>query len=127
MATKTCWGYSTSEYPEIWNGNCDTREEAIAEGRAEFGGDEFWICDGTQPDTDRFINARGIIETAGQLAYDEAGDGAVEWPDVSKEAEKELDRLLAKWTRKHCPIHFWICDGKPERVPAAAAPKVSKP
>jgi hypothetical protein len=119
--SKTVWGYTSQSVPaERWDGMCDSREQAILEGRAEYGGERFWITSGTQPDAEMFLpSVDSIIEQMGENAFGEAGECSEDFPCVSKEAEAELEALLAAWARKHCEVNFWIEDGsEPEEIPA---------
>ena len=126
------WGYASSKDAESWTGCHLTREEAIEEGRdhytypKEYGHtyDGFWIHSGhvvpleaVMPDVD------DIIETMGERAYDEAGEVAEEFPDVSNEAKTELEELLRGWCEKYARPTFWVADGVCEFIPA---PEVSR-
>ncbi|WP_222833265.1 hypothetical protein [Pseudomonas sp. SC3(2021)] len=47
-----------------------------------------------------------IIEMLGERAYDDVGEVAEDWPDVSAEARQELDAILGAWVSKHCAATF---------------------
>lgn len=121
------WGYASSKDAEAWTGACRTRDEAIKEGSShfsfllEFGGryDGFWIHSGhlvtlemVLPDVD------DIIERMGEQAYDEAGECAEEYPDVTNEARIELEGLIRGWCEKYATPTFWVADGEAEFIPA---------
>jgi len=115
------WGYSQERETEGWSGECATREEAIAEGRAEYDGDVFYVIRGTRPKASRFLPAflcEDIAERMGEAAGEEVGDIVDDWPCTTKEADAALVRLLAAWADEHIPVPFWVADGTPELVPA---------
>ena len=113
------WGYALSRDSEAWQGECKTRMEAILEGYATYCGDPFWIHSGhvvpleaVMPDVD------AILEQAGEQAYDEAGEVAEEYPDVTNEARIELEGLIRGWFEKHARPTFWVADGECEFIPS---------
>lgn len=121
------WGYADSRDAESWSGVCLTREQAIAKGREHYsflngrGYDGFWIHSGhlvpleaVMPDVD------DIIETMGERAYDEAGEVAEEYPDVTAEAKAELEELLRGWCEKYARPTFWVADGVAEFISGEA-------
>lgn len=117
MNRESVWGYSSSPDAEQWSGECETREEAIAEGRAEYEGEEFWIVEGKRLDPARFMpDPDRILDEAGERAFDEVGDIAEDFPETTKEARDELAALLVTWARKHISCEFWQAVGKPERI-----------
>ena len=114
------WGYASSKDAEGWEGYCDSREEAIEEGREYFDGEAFYICEGYCPDPADFIDdGSDVIERMDERCFDECGDIAEDWPSVPDAALKELNDFLEAWARKHCHIDFYMCDGeKAELIPA---------
>lgn len=111
------WGYCDSAEPEQWDGECKTREEAIKEGRLELPEGDLYVISGTKPPASRFIHdADYIIEAMGERAYDECGECAEEFPDVTDEAKAELNAFLDAWADKHCEVRFWMADGKTEKI-----------
>ena len=122
------WGYADSKHADAWEGAHLTREAAIAEGRAhhsfltEAGRtyDGFWIHSGhvvplevVMPDVD------DLLESMGERAYDEAGESAEGYPDVTNEARTELEGLLRGWCEKYARPEFWVADGEAEFIPGA--------
>ena len=120
------WGYADSRDAESWSGVCLTREQAIAEGREHYsflngrGYDGFWIHSGhlvpleaVMPDVD------DLLESMGERAYDEAGESAEGYPDVTNEARTELEGLLRGWCEKYARPEFWVADGEAEFIPGA--------
>lgn len=111
------WGHCRHEHSERYDGAYETRDEAIAEGRAQHGDDAaFWILEGARPDAASFMpDADDIIERMHESAS-EHGEAAEEYPDVSDEAKAELDAILTAWARKHAEPRFWIGTGEPEKI-----------
>lgn len=54
-----------------------------------------------------FVDADDIIEQFNERAYDEFGECAEDWPDVTKEAKAELNAYLAAWIERHSPQRFY--------------------
>ncbi len=121
----TVWGYADSEHAERYDGACDSREEAITEGRETYG--EYvpiWIQGGYRPDpADMMPDAEHISDWVGEKAYDNWGGEEIvgNWPKATKESRAELDALLSTWARKHIPPTFWIGVGHAERIDPGAA------
>jgi hypothetical protein len=119
------WAFVDDMSNPIWQeADADSRESAIACGRREFGEDAaFWISRAEYPDpADAFMGATELLERAGEYAADNWHDDLAEdWPPTpGQEARDELDALLAKWARTHCPVTFWMTVGEPELIPAPA-------
>lgn len=112
------WGYSESLDAERWCGRCATREEAIEEARKEYGRDAvFYVILGRADPPSAFMpSVDYILEAVAESAYDEAGEAADDFPDVSDEDRESLKNLLASWANEHLTVSFWVCDGKPERI-----------
>jgi hypothetical protein len=115
---ETCWGYAEHDEAERISGRCASRDEAIVEAFTEHVDlGEMWIYSGAEVDPFTLVpHATEIVELMGERASDNCGEVAEDWPDVSDEAKKELNDLLAAWVRKNAPARFWMADGKPERV-----------
>lgn len=114
------WGYARSRDAESWRGCCLTKQEAILEGLANFANDEpFWVHSGHLVPLDAVMpDADDLLETMGERAYDEAGEVAEEYPDVTNEAKVELDGLIRGWCEKYARPNFWVADGEAEFVSA---------
>ena len=74
---------SDSEHAELWPwGPYGSREEAIAGGRTEFGGDEFWIGQERMRHAGEFVPCASVLlEQMREQAVDECGEVAEDWPD----------------------------------------------
>lgn len=58
-------------------------------------------------DIKNLIDADDVIETIGERAWDQAGEVAEDYPDVSADARNELNCLLQGWIKKHCMPTFY--------------------
>jgi hypothetical protein len=108
------WGYAASEDAERWSGSCSSEEQAIAEGRAEYGlYVHFVVRSGVRYAARRFMpDAADILSLAGDSASDEAGEAAEDFPDASEEAKNELELLLDNWADRRLGVtQFWVADG----------------
>ncbi len=113
------WGHGQEEHGRYF-GDFKTKGEAIAEGRSCYGRDEdFYIARGTMCAASQFMpESDELSERMGEIACDQVGDAAEDFPDASTEAWAELDDLLVAWANKHLTCRFWESDGYVERVKA---------
>lgn len=70
-------------------------------------GDTVYVGTPIRPDPTTFIEADDVIATLSDRAYDECGEYAEDFPDVTIEAKAELDALLDEWVHKHCHVTFY--------------------
>jgi hypothetical protein len=105
---------------EIWSANDedflyeDLQELLDAEGDWISEGDTVHVATRGEFDPASFISADFVIEVIGENAYENAGEAAEDFPDVTTEARKELADFLAQWTRKHCKPNFYkVLNSKP--------------
>jgi hypothetical protein len=114
---RTVWGYAEEESPEGWHGTFATKEEAIAEGRKDFGKDvDFWVISGKQPSPADFILliTGDTAEMLGDEICDVANDEGYNTDNgvlIPAEAEVELKSLLRAWAEKHIEVDFWASNG----------------
>ena len=54
-----------------------------------------------------WIDADFVIDNIAERGYDEGGEFALDFPDVSAEAKEELETFLSNWQAKHCVANFW--------------------
>jgi hypothetical protein len=64
---------------------------------------------GEQSDASAYclVDADDIVEMFNERAYDNFGECAEDWPDVTKEAKAELSTFLAAWIERHSPQKFY--------------------
>lgn len=104
------WCYSEHE-EEFWTGDCETREDAIAEGRAEFEGKRFFTGLAIAPDAASYApSIERVHEEMHESAYEDCGSDTIDgWPRKDAQADAELSGLLATWARKHhTPTWFGV-------------------
>jgi len=90
-----------------WLGGAHNRDDAIGDALAE-GEFPVRIAFG------RKVHGAALVPTAAQImdvmwqySMQQFGDAAKDFPNVGKDAERELDRLLKRWADKHIAQVFW--------------------
>ncbi|WP_349616962.1 hypothetical protein [Azotobacter salinestris] len=91
-----CWSTNEEDFNSL------SLDELIGSNEHLKVGDTVWKGEAVHPDPTSYIDAGDVIELIGGRAYDDCGEYAEDFPDVSGEAKAELDELLAGWIRKHC-------------------------
>lgn len=108
------WQWYQARHEEgSYSGPYATREDAIAEGRGEWGDDDdvgFWIAEATDPPVklSEWIGADDLLERAEESIFDN-DRASMEWDDLifdaSKEQEADLKaRIIAacdEWQKAH--------------------------
>lgn len=114
--------YAYGRHPEDgFFGDCNSREEAVAEARIEFclePGDTVYTCRRIDPNPATYIpRAYWIIERAKEAADEDAGEWADFWLDCAEDGEAgaDLDRMLGEafvaWLKKHGQMpEFFIAE-----------------
>lgn len=100
--TETCWSmdgsdFSYSSFGELLDANVDSLEI----------GRTVYEADIDRPDPSEFVDADDVIEIIECRGTDIGGEHADDFPDVTKDAKKELNELLTAWVTKHCDIRFY--------------------
>lgn len=98
--TKQCWSANGEDF------NYQSLRELL-DSHDLNAGDVVHVGEADHPETRQLIDAEDVIEQMTERAWDIAGEYAMEYPDVSKEAKDELERLLEAWITKHCPPEFF--------------------
>ena len=70
-------------------------------------GDLIHVAEKHDADVTTLVDADDITEMLGERAWDNFGECAEDFPDVSKEAKMELNMLLSGWITKNCKVNFW--------------------
>lgn len=98
------WWYSQDE--ERWNGPCETREDAVAEGRGEYDDEAFMVMEAEQGDFDLSPGAYRILDWLDDHnsdLIDPDGDGC--FGSLSKEISDDLSEMveatIKAWVAKH--------------------------
>ena len=67
-----------------------------------------------------FFYVDSLVDDMQNRAYDEAGEWAEDFPDISKEQSKELGDLIGAWLDKNVNVNFWtVGDAKEIQITAA--------
>jgi hypothetical protein len=81
--------------------NTEDKRELI--GKHYFEGDVVTIP------TRRLVDIAGIVSQLNETAWEESGEYADEWPDLSREEEKELEDLIVGYLeKKHAPEFYKV-------------------
>ncbi len=106
--SKEIWGWSEDQ--EHYHSHCDTKEDAIAEGRTSCDGD-FYVGMGEHPSQLQFApDVERIVEDMGEAAYEECGDAAEDWPEVTDSAKGKLRTMIELWMIEHVPCTFYMIE-----------------
>ena len=109
-SAKELWYHAAYDDSESWHGACATREEAIAEGKAEHDS-SFYICSASSPPLRLadWINADQVLEQAEEQLFEsdrvasECDDGP--WfevtPDQRRDLVERLQRACDEWQAAH--------------------------
>ena len=60
-----------------------------------------------KPYSTEWVDADFVIDNISEMAYGEAGEWALDFPNVSEEAKEELQAFLSEWQEKHCHASFY--------------------
>jgi hypothetical protein len=82
----------------------------LLETHAAAVGSVVYVGDAIKPTVEQIIDARDVIELIADRGGDLGGEWAEDFPDVTKEAESELDALLRQWFEKHCEVTFYTVE-----------------
>lgn len=98
---KWCYGFNEEEFQGVF----DTREEAINEAK-DYIDDESTVFLGRIKEVDVRLPAWILLDKLGEIVYDQTGDYAAGYlSDVKQEHEdeldKELNKVLLSWMKKH--------------------------
>ena len=108
------WGHAPEEKPERWFGSFATMAEAIEAGHKTYSEDEtFYVCSGN------LAWGPGYMPTVDELeemiwstAYEDVGELAEDFPDITEAAKLELDTFLKDWAARHVIATFWVANPK---------------
>lgn len=107
------WWMAAYEDSEVWNGPYDNREQAVAQGTAEFDGDAFWVFEADKSVCRAAINAgwiaehliEDLIEHNDECWGEDGADDAFS-NEAIKDLEKSLETLVADWLKRF-PVKTW--------------------
>ncbi|MNN20513.1 hypothetical protein D3C81_1337980 [compost metagenome] len=97
-----CWSANDEDFNHLELADLLSDNDELKPGDVVFRGEAI------KPDPANYVDANDFIELLGERAYDDGGEHTDGWPDVSNEAQAELDQMLKEWVRKHCsPTPFY--------------------
>jgi hypothetical protein len=70
-------------------------------------GDIAYVADAIPVQVSELIDVDDILECLSEHAYEIAGEATEDYPDVSKQAQQQLQDLLEAWVTEHCPPNFY--------------------
>lgn len=141
MEDQRDWQWYQARHEEgSYGGPYGSRDEAIAEGRGEWGDDDdggFWVAEATNPPVklSDWIGADDLIERAEEAVFDN-DRASSEWDDSIFEASKEqkadlkarISAACDEWQKAHgLTFHCSTFEAmrNVEHIPGAAAPDQS--
>ncbi|HDV6327491.1 TPA: hypothetical protein RJR39_003584 [Burkholderia cenocepacia] len=103
---------TSSKVRIVWSRNnedftCDELDELLDMRDDLSVGDLVFVGEVAPVQSKRLCDADDVIDMIGERAYDEVGEYADGYPDVTPEARAELDALLAGWIEKHAKPTFY--------------------
>lgn len=107
--------YCFSGDGELYDGEFDTREAALAEGRENFPGQAVWTAEVAPPLSARLSDneVMDFIERRQDAAYDEVGELCREWLSEVTNAQGEglrvrLESAFREWLTEHGLEPTWF-------------------
>lgn len=118
------WWYTQDE--ERWNGPCETRAEAVAEGRGEYDDEGFMVCEAEQGELNLKISPYCIADWLDDENCDLTDpNGDDTFGAVSKEIMDDLGEMvettIKAWATKHkldTTAFIFTKQGDIEKIPA---------
>ncbi|WP_244098925.1 hypothetical protein [Burkholderia ambifaria] len=111
---RTVWSCNNEDF------TCDELDDLLDMHDDLTVGDVVFVGDVIPIQTKHLCDADDVIDMLGERAYDQAGEYADGYPDVTPEARAELDSLLATWIEKHAKPTFYLVKNSREYVITAA-------
>ena len=102
--------YCISTNEETFGGNLDSRDDAIREGVFEYGleiGQRFWIGQPAERKASAYFDLECMIERLAEAAYEDVGESAEGWPDMSVEENEQLEKLIGDFLDEHAAPSFF--------------------
>lgn len=86
--------------------NFDSLSELLDSGSFEVG-QTVYFGEKAAVNPTRWVDVDIVLDALGDRAYDQIGEAASDYPDVSQEARDELEALLGAWVAKHAQPTFY--------------------
>jgi hypothetical protein len=114
-----CWSTDNETF------NYESLDDLLASNDELVAGDTIYVGEPIGPSTTQLCDAEDVLDVMRDRAYDLAGEHADGYPDVTEEAEDELNALLEAWMNKHCLPHFYtVRDVRPYILTEEDVPKM---
>lgn len=97
-----CWGTNDEDF------GCDTLDELLEQNGDLQPGDVVYVGEAHHPDPAEYADAEYVLDQVASQGYDDGGEYAENYPDVSTEAQAQLNSFLRPWLRKHCAPSFYV-------------------
>ncbi|VVU51857.1 hypothetical protein [Burkholderia anthina] len=116
---------TSSKVRTVWSSNnedftCDELDELLDMHDDLTIGAIVFVGEVAPIPTKHLCDADDVIDLMGERAYDEVGEYADGYPDVTSEAKAELNALLARWIEKHAKPTFYSVINVREHIITAA-------
>lgn len=98
---KECWSVDNEDF------NCVSLADLLDNNEDLAAGAVVYVADAVPPKTSDLFDAEDAMDQMGDRAYEIAGEYADNYPDVTPEAKKELEALIAAWIDKHAKPTFY--------------------
>lgn len=124
MTTQTESSHAT-EVRTTWSRDneyfsCDALDELLDMHDDLAVGDVVFVGDVAPIPLKRLCNVGYVIEMIGERAYDEVGEAADSYPNVTPDAKAELEALLTGWIEKHAkPTFYSVINVREHKITAA--------
>lgn len=103
-----CWSVDEEDFNSITLGDLLDNHEDLKVG------DIVYVGDATTPIYSHICDAGDVIDTMRDRASDIGGEYAEDYPNVSSEAEEELNKFLSVWIGKHAhPTFYTVSNIRP--------------
>lgn len=108
--TSPRWTFGDNE--EVFRGtDHESEAAAIADALDTYPDAEtIWVGQIKPVDPKRLFRADHILEAIGERAYDEVGEVAEHWPELSKEDTAELEQLVMDYVLTKSPVTFFTVE-----------------
>lgn len=105
--------YCISTNEESFFGEYESQEDALREAinqeRVE-AGQKLWIGQTAERKASNYVGLDSLVEGMAERAYEEVGEAAEGWPDLSPEDQEKLEKLIGDFLNEHSPVSFFAVE-----------------
>jgi hypothetical protein len=80
---------------------------ALNDDMALHVGTEYYEGDTVQNSASQYFCVDSLLDSVGEQAYDDAGEYAEDFPEVSAEKREELNKMVSSWLDANCKVNFY--------------------